>query len=433
MGERTGGGDLRRKKTDGFQLQISDEQLEDFPENGDGLQSYSEPPKPTGIPDQKIQKNQQKQAAKAHRKRNKEKRKKNRRIFRFVWFFMILIVSIALAQYLISGVNDMLAVGKPSLHVTVEIPADATNEQVANILKENNIIRDTDFFRLYSKVTKADGNYRSGQFELSTDMDYEALINTLQSNISRVSTKVTIPEGANILDLASKLVEEGVLTNETKEEFLQLCNSNTFDEAYPFLEDISNTADRYYKLEGYLFPDTYLFYLSQEPDEVIEKFLDNTKNKLDEETLQKAADKNLTMDQLLTLASMIQKEAANAQKFPDDMKNISSIFQNRLNSDVDQGFLYLNSDPTMYYPYATQTAADEAEGPGFTGKYNTYQVQGLPPGAICNPGMAAIQAVLEPKETQYYYFCHNTETQEPYYARTEQQHEQNKRKAGLTP
>lgn len=362
-------------------------------------------------------------AQRAHEVRNLEKGKKNKSFFRFIWIIMVLFCTVLLSQFFITGINDMLGVGKNKASITVEIPKNATTWQIADILNKAGAIKDVNFFQLYSKFTKADGHYNNGSYKIDTNMDYEAIISSLQSNANRVDTvKITFKEGINILDASALLEKDGVCT---AEKFLSSINSNDF-ENYEIIKAITNDSERYYKLEGYLFPDTYEFYEDEDPKTVVKKFLSNCNKKLTKEIRTKAEENKMTIDQLLTLASLIQAEAADKK----DMLKVSSVFHNRLNSNGWRDLKRLRSDPTMYYPYRTKELIPADLQDSFKSRYNTYTLEGLPPGPICNPGLDAIKAAVEPEKTNYYYFCHDKKGK-AYYASNIVQHNINLRKAGL--
>ena len=143
-------------------------------------------------------------------------------------------------------------------------------------------------------------------------------------------------------------------------------------------------------MEGYLFPDTYEFFKDESPEDAILKLVNNCDRKLTDEIRQEITASGMTIDQVMTLASMIQAEAADE----DDMYMISSVFHNRLNSDGSNGLRRLQSDPTMYYPYRTRDAIPEDIRETYSSKYNTYEIEGLPAGPICNPGSKAIDCLL---------------------------------------
>lgn len=428
-----------RKKVENFRLDISDREYDSMPEselnseryNPDlrdeeqsdtVIHSYSDPR--AAQKTKKSQKEAEARAEKAHRWRNKEKGRKNKHFFRIVWLIMVLLISALLSQFAITGINDMLAVGREKVTITVEIPKNPTTTEVADILSSDGIIHDVNFFKLYSWLTKADGHYSNGSYKIDTNMDYEAVISNLQSNLNRVDTvKITFPEGINTLEIANLFEKNGVCT---AKEVLALINSNQFDNDFEMVKSITNTKDRYYKLEGYLFPDTYEFYKDEDPEQAIQKLLSNCNKKLTSDIRNKAAAQKMSIDQLMTLASMIQAEAANK----DDMYQISSVFHNRLASGGEGDLLRLRSDPTTYYPYRTKAAVPSNIRDSYKSKYDTYTIQGLPAGPICNPGTDAIDAALNPADTNYYYFCHD-KNGKAYYARTNAQHEANLKKAGL--
>ena len=227
---------------------------------------------------------------------------------------------------------------------------------------------------------------------------------------------------------------------------------SVFDEEYEFIASISENEDRVYKLEGYLFPDTYIFYVNEDPDEVIRKFLDNFNKKCFKNTTvypgyeeelsiaQLAELKGIAFEDLINMASLVQAESADE----NDMYYVSSIFYNRLATDQwggtneygDGELNMLKSDATIYYPYSSQEDIPEDIRDTFHSSYNTYEITNLPPGAICNPGEAAIKAALNPKDTGYYYFCHkaatDSEPAQAYYATTYYEHLANMQEAGLT-
>lgn len=408
----------RRKKAENFQLNIDGGEYSDTV-----ISSYSNPDEALNKTGNMTDPASLKRAQEAHEFRNKEKGRKNKNFFRLIWIIMVLLVSLLIAQYLVTGMNDMLAVGRSNTKVTVDIPKNATSQQVAQLLYKSGAIRNTAFFNLYAKLTKAPKNYSGGSYQILSNMDYLALINSIQSSENRVDTvKLTFREGLNALEIASMFEKNGVCSSK---DALKAFGSNEFDEDYDMLKDISNSTKRYYKLEGYLFPDTYEFFKNEGPEQAVKKLISNCNKKLTKQIRDKAKEKGMTLDQVLTLASMIQAEAADK----NDMYSVSSVFHNRMNSSRSV-LKRLSSDPTMYYPYRKLELVPANIRDTFKSSYNTYTIEGLPPGPICNPGMDAIDAALNPSSTNYYYFCHDTKGK-AYYASTSAQHNKNLKKAGL--
>lgn len=380
---------------------------------------------------------------KAEKLQDKKESKENRRFFRIVWIIMIVLVGAMLTKYILVGIHDMLAINKEENVVTVTFPTNANLRQTTKILSDNGIIEDPSFFKLYAVLTKANKSFSGGTFDIKTNMDYEALINYLQSQTNRTDIiKLTFSEGRNVNEYADILESNGVCS---KDEFLKICSSDEFDEEYSFIKSIPNADKRYYKLEGYLFPDTYQFYKDENPYNVVDKILSNFEQKI--KSKEKVEDydkkvslesriqeKSVSIDNILTIASLIEGEAADEY----DMYIISSIIYNRLstldnggiNEYNEYGLNKLGLDTTIWYPYRDRNSVPSDIVSSFKSTYNTYDIEGLPPGPICNPGSAAIEAALNPASTDYYYFCYS-ESREVYYAKTLAQHNRNLVLAGL--
>ena len=420
----------RRMKAESFHLNIQDNY------DDEGGYGYDEPEELNSYSGQDVKeqiaresKNALKKRKKAEKKELKLKNKRNRRVFRWMWVISVVIVGAMLSVYIITGMNDLLAINRQdSSTIMVEIPENPTLDEVAQTLEKNGVIDEISYFKMFAMLTKSDEGFTQGTYEMRKNMDYEAIINYLMSSGNRTDTvSVMITEGENVLEVAQTLKENGVLSETDK--FLELCSSDNFDEDFSFLKDIKNGSDRYYKLEGYLYPDTYEFYKNEDAEKVIYKFLNNYEMKITEKqdvrgydkltTVKKMVEESnsgYTLDEVMIIASIIQAEAANT----DDMYNVSSILHNRLEASADLGVSNLGLDSTKFYPYRN---ADNAPD-NFVSKYDTYDEAGLPEGPICNPGMEAIKAALNPNSTSYYYFCHDSEGN-AYYASTIYEHNAN--------
>lgn len=408
-----------------------------------------------------VDKDSLKKAKKIDRKRRRKKAKKNRIVFRLVWITMVVLVSVMIGEFLMVGVNDLFGVGREAPeeesgavksasaeYVTITIPEDASIDDITDILYDNGIINVKWSFKLYAWMTKATTGFTKGTFKIDKSKDYQALINYMQSDMNRADVvTIRFTEGMSIRQYA-KLLNDNKVCSE--KDFLDACASDRFDE-YEFIGNMSDPEKREYKLEGFLFPDTYDFYEGEKVDNVVEKFLANYRRKVyakkkrilgyDKKmtVAERAETINMTMDEVLTLASLIQAEAADR----DDMYMISAILHNRLatipnggiNENGEGGLGYLQLDSTKYYPYLSLDDIPNDIRKTFKSKYNTYDIQGLPAGPICNPGLEAIEAALTVGETDYYYFCHKSATSEEpavaYYAKTNEEHEANQKEAGL--
>ena len=411
-----------------FQLNIPEEALRFGEEDPESIHSCSDGfKKEESVKNKKaVDRKQRKQEKKEMKAREKVKGRNNRGLFRCVWISMILLVSIALTRYLMVGVDDLLAVSRASGSVQVELEENCSVGDVADVLKEQGVINNSFFFTMYCLVTRADHGFGPRSFTLDTNLDYEAIINYLQTTGNRQDVvTITFPEGLSLLEVAQKLEENEVCT---VEEVLEAANSGEYDN-YDFINAIDNEEDRYYKLEGYLFPDTYDFYKGEDPKIALGKMINNCQNRFSKETRDEIQEQGYTIDEVLTLASIVQAEATDEK----DMRMVAGILINRLENGASRDIYRLECDSTTYYPYRSKSQVPEKGRDTFKSTYDTYTIEGLPPGPICNPGMDAIQAVLEPSSESagMYYFCHDADGN-AYYASTWSQHEANLAEAGLT-
>ena len=358
--------------------------------------------------------------------RKKRRKKKNGCLYKMIYFIVICLVSVVISQILISGINDMLAVNKEPAEATIVVNEGDTIQTVADRLEENGLINEKWFYTLYAQLTEA--TYRFGTYQLDTSMDYEALNTYLSSNLKRTDIiKITFPEGFSTEQIAERLEKKEVCKAEA---FIEALNKADLNSEY--VNAMSNASARPYRLEGYLFPDTYEFYKNEDPVTVIKKFLnEGFRVRITQEILDKAKEMEYSIDQVLTLASIIQKEVGD----PKVMKKISGIFQNRL-GDNAEGTHFIGSDPTVWYPYTSREktppnlVAEFDEERGLD--YSTYRFEGLPPGPICNPGLDAIRAVLFPEKSSDLYFV-SDKNGKFYYATNYSKHQQNVRFAESVP
>lgn len=316
---------------------------------------------------------------------------------------VIIGVSLLLSFVLLLGINDMVGLVKPDSEVVVTIPEGATTDQVVQIISDSGAVSQPLFFKLYMALTDSTEKIAPGEYTINTNYDYMRIISSLRGTGATYETvQISFPEGFTLEQIVDRLVENGVNTEEALMNSLQ---NTEFD--YDLVKDIpTDDPDRLTKLEGYLFPDTYEFYKGEAPDSVIGKFLANAEEKITPEMREQAEASGFTMDEILTLASVIQEETGDYEQ----MLRISSVFHNRLNS---RDFPRLESDPTTEYAQAHNADA-----------YDTYQVAGLMPGPICNPGIEAILAALSPEDTNYLFFVTDLQGNY-YYATTYSQHLQN--------
>ena len=293
--------------------------------------------------------------------------------------------------------NDAFALVSSEQTETVTIPEHADTQTVARIFAEKGLIRFPVAYRLYAKLRSFGEQYLQGDFVLNTAMGYDELRGALApKNGVRLQKRITVPEGLTTDEIIDIFVGEGI---GTKEGFVRAIEHGG-DFGYAFLSEIPESEDRTYRLDGYLFPDTYFVYADSTETEIITKLLATFARKFDEELRTVAAQKGFTTDEVVRIASIVEREAY----YRSDMPAIASVFLNRLKS---KHFSHLDSDATVKYIklVAGDSSAPTAEDIDLLDSpYNTYKTKGLPPGAICSPGYDAIFSVLYPADTDYYYF-----------------------------
>ncbi len=356
-------------------------------------------------------------------KKKKRKKKGNGRlIFGLIMTAIIVAVAVFCAAFVLKFARDFVGIGKSSVEVVVEIPMNSGTADIADILADEGIIDSTYFFRFYSRIKGSDGTFVAGSHVLSPDMSYENIVHELQQGAvdTRESVDITFPEGIDLLDAAQKLEENNVCS---ASDFIREFNNSSF--GFDFEKLVKVSSMKFYKMEGYLFPDTYTFYVEEDPKIVCKKIYRNFETRITLDIYARMDDLGLEFEEMLTMASMVQAEASSVY----DMKRVASVFRNRL-ADPDN-YPLLQSDPTRKYVEEVIKPNIEFPSKEMFKAYNTYEGAGLPPGPICNPGLDAINAVLYPADTDYYYFCANVDTGEVYYARTNDEHEANLVLAGI--
>ncbi len=271
----------------------------------------------------------------------------------------------------------------------------ADMDYVAEQLKDNGIIKYKWLFKLFGSVYSADEKIDPGTYELKAIYDYKALVKKMTSGSAAMVTKqITFPEGYTMRQIFKKLDAEGVCDYD---ELMDAAANSTFN--YSFLEGTEKgDANR---LEGFLFPDTYEFYEGMPAATAINKLLEVFHYKMTAEMLQWQEESGYTMREIVTIASMIEKEAAN----DTEQYTIASVIYNRLKKDWP-----LQIDSTTLYEYPDHEGAPTAEMLAKDSPYNTRISKGLPPSPICSPGITSIRAALQPSSTDYMYYALNTAT-----------------------
>ncbi len=317
----------------------------------------------------------------------------------------VIVVSVFLAVFIILVGNDVYAFVKEDTVVDVTVPEYATLNDISTILQENGLIEYPSIFKIYAnlnmtKKEKENGFvFIAGTYPVSPMMNYEELLAAFKEKPVTGTSRITIPEGYTTDQIIDLLVSKGI---GTREGYIDVINNYDFD--YWFVDALEESGwkdGRYYRLDGYLFPDTYEFYNDSTEEVVINKLLRRFNQIFVESFRIRAEDLGYTVDEVLTLASLVEKEGGTQSSF----FNISSVFHNRLKNPAR--FPYLESDATVVYAIRHETGEHinpTKEDLEYESPYNTHKYKGLTPGPIANPSASAIRAALYPADTKYYYF-----------------------------
>ncbi|MDD4503343.1 MAG: endolytic transglycosylase MltG [Clostridiaceae bacterium] len=306
-------------------------------------------------------------------------------IFRFLFFCLLLSLVVGYAYYNngLEAVNEAEA-GKRE----IVIPKGSTVKSISKILEEENMIKDRFVFELYCKVNEKADKIKAGKYCINNSMKVPEIVEVIVAGKALIDTvKFTIPEGYNLAQIVEKLDSLGVVSQESIQTALK---AESYE--YDFIEQI---PDREKRLEGYLFPDTYEIYNDTTAEAIIDKLLGRFNDVFTGEYRNRAKELNMTIDQVITLASIIEREA----KLDSERKTISAVFHNRLKKNI-----MLQSCATVQYLFKEQKEVLTYKDLEIESPYNTYKHAGLPPGPIASPGMKAIEAALYPENVDYLYF-----------------------------
>ncbi len=359
-----------------------------------------------------------------------------------VWLAIIAFIGVSLGRMAWLCVSDVLAFGQIPREATIVITEEDDLDSIADKLHDANLIKYPELFKQFAQITGKGERISVGTFTFNEPdpetgkspgiiYDYNAIINSLREYApTRAVVQVVVPEGYSCAQLFALLEEKGVCTVAE----LEAHAANGELKEYWFLEDVQRGSK--YCLEGYLFPDTYQFYTNDDPQRVLEKFLNNFNVKFTDLMMEKLtvlnekltkvmenrgfsaeqiAAKQLTVNDIVIVASMVQKEAGGVLESYD----ISSVIYNRL---YRWELPYLNIDATIVYALGGKTDPLTYEDLQVDSPYNTYTHMGLTPGAISNPGLTSLNAALDPNDTDYFYYALNPETGEHKFSKTEKEH-----------
>ena len=312
--------------------------------------------------------------------------------------------------------------------IEVVIPKSSSASTIARILynargeDEEGLIPNTAVFKVYVDFVGKANKMQAGTYILSRNMTLKQIVDIIcEGNPPKSTVKFTIPEGYTIADIARVLIEKGLI--ESEKELFDVCVSGASFETFAFISNIAeNGGNRRFVLEGYLFPYTYEAFVDSSVDSIIIRMLNRFNEIYSDEYAARAGELGMTMDQVITLASLIEREA----QVDSDFAKVSAVFHNRLKSDMP-----LQSCASLSYVLNVKKYTFTESELATESPYNIYLNRGLPVGPISNPGKAAIEAALYPNEEflseQYLYFCNGNlkESAELVFAKTYEEHQAN--------
>lgn len=366
--------------------------------------------------------------SKKHKKKNNgniyEERTKEAKTVRKAVLYILLAIVILIIIAAVSGYFYVQSAFKPvdadnEETVEFEIPMGSSSSEIATILEEKDLIKNSLIFRAYIKLNNK-SDFQAGEYELSPSLSMKEIINRLSEGklMEEPEAKLTIPEGKSVEEIADIVEDELSISSE---DFLEVAEDNTYlkdlIEEYPdLLSDDILDNDVIMPLEGYLFAGTFEFYEKDpSPEEVITKMIDATKELVDKNK-DALDDSGLNTHEMLTLASIVERES----KYEEDRPKVAQVFLNRLKEDMK-----LQSDITAAYANGEHKITMTYEDVEVDSPYNTYNVKGLPPAPIASPSIEAIEAVLHPagKDFDYEYFYARPDG-ETHYSKTLDEHKE---------
>lgn len=352
-----------------------------------------------------------------------------------IYLVFVLIAAVYCSYFAVTGINDMFALVSLEKEANVTVTESTTIDDVTEALKEQGVIKYPWLFKLYCEVygDGTDVKLIPGDYSIPDNLNFSNILYRLTTvKVERTAVWVTVPEGYTVDQIIDLLVSKGI---GTKEKYVDAINNYPYKHEFvQLLDEMGYSEDRVYRLEGYLFPDTYEFYTDTAEYLVINRFLNNFNSRFwrfyDEEYKADVEAMGMTFDDIVTLASLVQMEA----KHIIDYEPISYVFHNRLNHS--NTYPFLESDATIQYFLDARKEDLTQEDLDTDNPYNTYLYPGLTPGAICCPGLDALEAAIYParpvdangKEINAYYFVSDV-TGKTYYAQTNAGHNANKQKA----
>ena len=335
-----------------------------------------------------------------------------------VYMIAVVGVSLVLSIAALFMANDIFAFVKADAVKEITVSENTSVSSLAKELDDQGVINYHSVFKLYLTLKhQTDTSVLAGAYQLNPSMDYGQIVDALANTASTETVQITIPEGYSISQIRQVLLDNHICTEDALDEVL-----NDYSFKHDFLEDEKPAAEGW--LEGYLFPDTYEFYVKENADSALSRLLANFQDRIvdDPDLAPLIANSSYSLKEIVIMASLIEKETDGT-----DRTLISSVIHNRLENVGETAHL-LQIDASLVYAAGREITEDDYQT--LDSPYNLYTHQGLPPTAIANAGKASIQAALQPDKTNYYFYVLNPDTQRHVFSRTLSEHNANLRKFG---
>lgn len=332
-------------------------------------------------------------------------------------FFLLIFVALLIITLFLFGLYYYISSGleatEGTKEVYIQIPSGVTNKEIAKILEENNLVRNSDLFTYYIKFMHENVNFMAGEYYFNEGMNLEDIVHKLSTgDVIKVETfNFTIPEGYTVKQIANKLSKEGHVD---EEKFLLLADSREFD--YWFINEIPDNENNKYLLEGFLFPDTYEVRMGSSEKEIIETMLRQFDKIFKDEWKQELESRNQSLYDLVILASLVEREAM----VDEERSMVAGVLYNRLNQSPPWK---LQIDATIQFLFEEQKEVVLFSDLEIDSPYNTYLYEGLPPSPIANPGEKSLEATIYPAVHDYFFYVTKKDgTNEHYFSKTLEEH-----------
>lgn len=345
------------------------------------------------------------------------RRRRGGRIFRWMIALLLLLI-LAVGGTALYLYQQLQPVGGEQATKHVNIPSGSSVREIGRMLEEQGLIRNAELFGYYVKYKGVGPKLKAGEYQFAAGQTIDALLLAMTEGKTVINAqRFTIPEGWNVEQIADHLAKEGLVD---KAEFLKVVNEGAFPE-YPFVASIPKKAERKYRLEGYLFPETYEVKKDATEHEIISKMLAQFQKEWKPEWTDQLNQRKWTVDEAVNLASIVEREVT----VDKERTLVAGVYYNRLRDKWP-----LQADATIQFIFGKQRDRLTYDDLKVDNPYNTYMNPGLPPGPIASPGRASLEAVVKPAEHDYFFYVTKKDgTSEHYFSRTLEEHNANDAKS----